>query len=81
MIHTVFLADDEKACSFAIAEMRQYTELFDEIASHHDKAMGWITGNELIFEAREIIFKYRTKANTVNTQPHMTGLQAHEVIV
>ena len=58
--------------------MRQYTELFEHIASHHDKALEWITGNELVVEAREIIFKHRTIAATVGFQQQqtlMTGLQ------
>ena len=58
------IVDDEKACSFAIAEMRQYPELFEQIVSQHDKALEWIANNELVYEAREIIFKHRVGQTT-----------------
>jgi len=56
----------EKACSFAIAEMRQNNHLFDKIVEFHDKAMTWIRSNELVFEAREIISTYRTNSSDEN---------------
>jgi len=59
-------SDVEKACSYAIAEMRQNNHLFDKIVEYHDKAMTWIRSNELVFEAREIISMYRVNSKEEN---------------
>ncbi len=45
----------EKATAFAIAYIRQHNELFESLADMHDKASQWITSNEVIYEARELL--------------------------
>lgn len=49
----------EKATALAIAAMRQEYKLFNLLVDSHDKACKWITTNELVYEAREIIVKYQ----------------------
>ncbi len=55
----------EKAAAFVVAHLRQHNELFDSLADMHDKASQWITSNELIYEARELLVTHRISAEEV----------------
>lgn len=51
--------DWEKATAFAVAALRQQNQYFDLLCESHDLAYQWLTSNELVYEARELISTYQ----------------------
>lgn len=54
-------ADWEKATAFAVAYIRQHTEYFSVLVEQHDKASAWLSTNEIIYEARELIVQHQIR--------------------
>lgn len=48
----------EQATSLAVAFMRQHLHLFHKLQIYHDKAARWLTSNELIYAAREVVYQH-----------------------
>lgn len=55
------------ATAFGIAIIRQHNEFFDLLQEAHDKATIWISSNELIYVARDLIVEHFGTAESVGT--------------
>ena len=52
------LTDWECATAFSIAAIRQHNDLFELLRDAHDRGTDWVSSNEVIYTARELILSH-----------------------